>query len=60
MKEIKRVPVFLKHKKLSYESYDLIFSNGVIFNQGSAEPQYSASICQGFRGSSVKKIKKIT
>jgi len=29
----------------------------VIFNRGSAEPQGSASICQGFRGLSVKKNK---
>jgi len=31
--------------------------NPVIFNRGSAEPKGSASICQGFHGWSVKKIK---
>jgi len=29
----------------------------VFFNRGSAEPKGSASICQGFRGWSVKKFK---
>ena len=30
----------------------------VIFNRGCVEPKGSASICQGFHGSSEKKIKK--
>jgi len=36
----------------------LSLSNPVIFNRGSAKPKGSASICQGFRCWSVKKIKQ--
>jgi len=35
----------------------LLLFIAVIFNRGSAEPKGSVSICQGFRGWSVKKTK---
>ena len=44
---------------LSVKRNAVIFNRGSAELQGSAEPQGSASICQGFRGSSVKKMKII-